>query len=143
MTSSPHDGTGGMTAPPRTVRRELPPDECYSLLAAGRIGRLVFGPADGPASLAVSYAVAGPVLVLRTGTDTELAARLDCLVHLEVHQPGAGWSVLLTGHAARVTSARQLHWLAAQTALRPWPGAGHEVYLRITPYRITGQRVSG
>jgi Pyridoxamine 5'-phosphate oxidase len=132
-----------MTTPVRTVRRELSPDECYPLLAAARIGRLVFGPADEPTSLTVSYAVARPMVMLRTGTDTELAARLDCLVHLEVDPPGAAWSVLLTGHAARVTGTWQLHWLAAQTALRPWPGAGHEVYLRITPYRITGQRVSG
>ncbi len=103
MTASSHAGTGRMTTPVRTVRRELSPAECYPLLAAARIGRLVLGPADEPTSLTVSYAVARPMVMLRTGTDTELAARLDCLVHLEVDPPGAGWSVLLTGHAARVT----------------------------------------
>jgi hypothetical protein len=140
-------GTGGMAAPVRPARRPLSPDECYPLLVAGRIGRVVFDTADGLASLAVSYAVAGRAVVLRTGADTDLAVRLDCPVGFEVDQPGTapppGWSVLVTGRAARVTSGRQLRQLAACTGLRPWPGGAREVYVQIIPYRITGQRFCG
>ena len=146
MAASQQARTGGMAAPAGPVPHSLSVDDCHALLAAGRIGRVVFETADGLASLAVSYAMAGRVVLLRTGADTELAARaawLDCLVSFEVDRPGAGWSVLVTGRAARVRSGNQAHQLAAQTGLPPWPDGGREVYLQITPYWITGQRVCG
>jgi hypothetical protein len=93
-----------MATPAGPVPRSLSVDDCHALLAAGRIGHVVFETADGLASQAVSYAMAGRVVLLCTGADTELAAR---------------------------------------TSRPPWPDGGREVYLQITPYRITGQRVCG
>lgn len=125
------------------VLSSLSVDDCRTLLAGGRVGRVVFDTPDGLASLAVSYAMAGRVLLLRTGADTELAARLDCPVGFEVDRPGTGWSVLVTGRAARLTSEKPVPQLAAQASRPPWAGGGGEVYLQITPYRITGQRATG
>ncbi len=54
-----------------------------------------------------------------------------------------GWSVLVTGRAARVKSELQVRRLEARTGLQPWAGGARDVYVQITPYRITGQRISG
>ena len=93
----------------------------------------------------VNYAMAGQVVVLRTGADTELAARLDCPVGFEVDRfdeaLGHGWSVLVTGRAARGKSEHQVRRLEARTALQPWAGGARDVYVQITPYRITGRRI--
>lgn len=147
MTARQQADIGGMTVTARPALRSLSPEECYELIAGGRIGRVVFSTADGPVAFPVNYAMVGQVVVLRTGADTELAARLDCPVGFEVdHLDEAlsqGWSVLVTGRAARVKSERQVRRLEARTGLQPWAGGARDVYVQITPYRITGRRVSG
>jgi len=116
--------TGETAAPARPTLCTLSPEECYELLATGRIGRVVFTTADGPVAFPVNYAMAGQVVVLRTGVDTELAARLDCPVGFEVDHldeaKNLGWSVLVTGRAARVRSEQQVRQLEARTGLQPW-----------------------
>lgn len=145
MTARQDAGTGRDTAPAKPSLRTLSPDECYELLGTGQIGRVVLCTADGPVALPVNYAMAGQVVVLRTGTDTELAARLDGQVGFEVDEFDValrqGWSVLVTGHAARVRSERQVRRLEAATALEPWASGARDVYVQITPYRITGRRI--
>jgi nitroimidazol reductase NimA-like FMN-containing flavoprotein (pyridoxamine 5'-phosphate oxidase superfamily)/DNA-binding transcriptional regulator YiaG len=136
-------GSGGRG--PRPVLRTLAPDECYDLMAAGGIGRVVFDTADGPVVFPVNYAMAGHLVVLRTGADTELAARLDCPVGFEVDRLdealSQGWSVLINGRAARVTKEEQVRRLEARTGLQPWAGGARDVYVQITPYRISGRRI--
>jgi len=147
MAVSERAGTGGMATPAKPALHSLTPDECYLLLSAGRIGRVVFSTADGPVAFPVNYAMAGQVVVLRTGADTELASRLDCPVGFEVDRFDQtlreGWSVLVTGRAARVTSERQIRRLEAGTSLEPWADGARDVYVQITPYRITGRRLGG
>ena len=145
MTARQQVHAGGMAGPAKPALRTLTPDECYELMAVGRIGRVVFSTTDGPVAFPVNYAMAGQVVVLRTGVDTELAARLDCPVGFEVdHFDEAlsqGWSVLVTGRAARVKSEHQVRRLEARTVLQPWAGGARDVYVQITPYRITGRRI--
>jgi nitroimidazol reductase NimA-like FMN-containing flavoprotein (pyridoxamine 5'-phosphate oxidase superfamily) len=147
VTARQQAGIGGMTGPARRALRSLSPEECYELIAAGRIGRVVFSTGDGPVAFPVNYAMAGQVIVLRTGADTELAARLDCPVGFEVdHLDEAlsqGWSVLVTGRAAQVKSEQQVRRLEARTGLQPWAAGARDVYVQITPHQITGRRIGG
>ena len=147
MTARQQAGRRETAASATAALRSLSPDECYELLAAGQIGRVVFTTPDGPVAFPVNYAMAGQVVLLRTGADTELAARLDCLVGFEVdhldEELGQGWSVLVTGRAARVTSEQRIRRLEARTSLRPWAGGARDLYVQITPYRITGRTLCG
>jgi nitroimidazol reductase NimA-like FMN-containing flavoprotein (pyridoxamine 5'-phosphate oxidase superfamily) len=147
MAVSERAGTDAMGSPAKPALHSLTPDECYSLLSGGRIGRVVFSTSDGPVALPVNYAMTGQVVVLRTGADTELAARLDCPVGFEVdwfdQTARQGWSVLVTGRAARVASERRIRQLEAQTGLQPWADGARDVYVQITPYRISGRRLCG
>jgi Pyridoxamine 5'-phosphate oxidase len=52
-----------------------------------------------------------------------------------------GWSVLAQGQAHRVTDPAEQAWLEENIAVRPWPGGDREMYVRITPERITRRRI--
>jgi len=147
MAVSERAGTNGTDLPAKPALHRLTPDECYLLLSASQIGRVVFSTSDGPVAFPVNYAMTGQVVVLRTGADTELAARLDCPVGFEVdwfdQELRQGWSVLVTGRAARVASERQIRRLEARTGLQPWAGGARDVYVQITPHEISGRRLCG
>jgi transcriptional regulator with XRE-family HTH domain len=143
---------GGTGRPPgpgpgddRSALRAIDPVECYELLSPGGVGRVVFESPDGLIVLPVNFAMAGRTVVLRTGADTELAARLDCHVGFEVDRIdealSQGWSVLINGHACRVDREQQVRWLEARTDLHPWAGGARDVYVQIHPHRISGRRI--
>lgn len=131
----------------RPMLRTLTPEECYELLAPGGVGRVVFETADGPAVFPVNFAMAGQTVVLRTAADTALAARLDCKVGFEVDRLdealSQGWSVLIVGHAVHVQKEEQVRRLESRLALQPWAGGARDVYVQITPHRISGRRIGG
>jgi nitroimidazol reductase NimA-like FMN-containing flavoprotein (pyridoxamine 5'-phosphate oxidase superfamily) len=138
-----HPGPGPGSEPPSL--QTIDPAECYELLAAGGVGRVVFSTADGPVVLPVNFGMAGHTVVLRTGADTELAARLDCQVAFEVDRVdealSRGWSVLLAGHATRVTKEEQVRRIEAHTHVQPWAGGARDVYVQIHPHRVSGRRI--
>ena len=129
----------------RPPLQSIDPAECYELLAAGGIGRVVFDTVDGPVVLPVNFGMAGHAVVLRTGADTELAARLDCRVAFEVDRldeaMSHGWSVLLVGHATEVRKEEQVRRLEARTHVQPWAGGARDVYVQIHPHRVSGRRI--
>jgi nitroimidazol reductase NimA-like FMN-containing flavoprotein (pyridoxamine 5'-phosphate oxidase superfamily) len=125
--------------------RALSPAECFDLLEPGGVGRVGFAAADGIMMLPVTFAVARKTIVFRTAPDTLLAVYADGRVsfqtdHLdEVHH--AGWSVLVHGHAHRVTDEREVKELEARTCLEPWAAGPRDVYVRIKPARSSGRRL--
>ena len=143
---------GGLEAPPgprppivpRALER-IPAAECRQLISAGGIGRIGFATASGIMMLPVNFAVAGDTILVRTGGGTVIDAHADGDVSFEVDRIdealGQGWSVLVHGHAHRVTQRSELARLQLTVAVRPWPDGDHDVYIRITPRRITGRRV--
>jgi transcriptional regulator with XRE-family HTH domain len=137
----PGAGPGGERPPLQSID----PAECYELLSAGGIGRVVFDTIDGPVVLPVNFGMAGHAVVLRTGADTELAARLDCRVAFEVDRldeaMSQGWSVLLVGHATEVKKEEQIRRLEARTQVQPWAGGARDVYVQIHPHRVSGRRI--
>ena len=123
--------------------RTLSPAECYGLLEAGGIGRVGFASADGIKMLPVNFAVTGKAIIFRTAPDTLLAVYADGQVSFEAdHLDQAhreGWSVLVQGHAHTVTDEREVKRLEDRTHLEPWAGGARDVYVRITPTRISGR----
>ena len=126
--------------------RTLSPAECLDLLEPGGIGRVGFTSADGITIIPVNFAVAGgQAIIFRTAPDTLLALYADAHVSFEVDRLDealhAGWSVLVQGQAHKVTDEREVQHLEDQTRLEPWAGGARDVYVRITPTRISGRRI--
>jgi len=142
--SSPPGGGGSSSRP---VLQVLTAAECFDLLSPGGVGRVAFTTADGPVVLPVNYAMAGQTVIFLTAPDTLLAGYLDCPAGFEVdHLDEAlsqGWSVLVTGRAARVRSEADVRHLEQHTDIRPWADGARDVYVRIIPRKITGRRISG
>jgi nitroimidazol reductase NimA-like FMN-containing flavoprotein (pyridoxamine 5'-phosphate oxidase superfamily) len=125
--------------------RMLSPAECFDLLEPGGIGRVGFTAADGMMMLPVNFAVAAKTIIFRTAPDTLLALyasgqvsfEADCLDEA-LHE---GWSVLVQGRARKVTGEREIEQLQNRTHLEPWAAGARDVYIRITPTRISGRRI--
>jgi nitroimidazol reductase NimA-like FMN-containing flavoprotein (pyridoxamine 5'-phosphate oxidase superfamily) len=125
--------------------RTLSPTECLDLLGPGGIGRVGFTGADGMMMLPVNFAVAAKTIVFRTAPDTLLALYASGQVSFEAdcldEALRAGWSVLAQGRAREVTVEREVGQLQDQTDLQPWAAGARDVYVRITPTRISGRRI--
>ena len=142
---------GGRAAPPAGpdasphALRTLSPAECFDLLEPGGIGRVGFTSADGIMMLPVNFALAAKTIIFRTAPDTLLALYSDGQVSFEADRLDealhAGWSVLVQGRAHRVTDEREVKRLQDRTHLQPWAAGARDVYVRITPTRISGRRI--
>jgi nitroimidazol reductase NimA-like FMN-containing flavoprotein (pyridoxamine 5'-phosphate oxidase superfamily) len=133
------------SAPHERVLRTLSPAECFDLLEPGGIGRVGFASADGIMMLPVNFAVTGKAIIFRTAPDTLLALYADAQVSFEVDRFDEalheGWSVLMHGHAHKVTDEREVQHLENGTHLEPWAPGARDVYVRIAPARISGRRI--
>ena len=125
--------------------RMLSPAECFDLLEPGGIGRVGFTAADGMMMLPVNFAVTAKTIIFRTAPDTLLALHASGQVSFEADSLNealrSGWSVLVQGRARKVTGEREIEQLQNRTHLEPWAAGARDVYIRITPTRITGRRI--
>ncbi len=129
---------------PRALRT-LSPVECFDLLEPGGIGRVAFTSAGEIMILPVNFAMTGKSIIFRTAPDTLLAVYANAKVSFEAdclddarHE---GWSVLVHGHAHKVTDERDVKHLEDGTRLEPWAAGARDVYVRIAPTRISGRRI--
>ena len=133
-----------MATSERTLRI-LNPAECLDLLTAGGVGRVGFVAVDGIMMLPVNFAVAGNSIVFRTAPDTLLAVYANAQVSFEADHIDValeeGWSVLVHGHAHKITDEREVRRLEAATRLVPWAGGARDVFVRIMPALISGRSV--
>lgn len=125
--------------------RTLSPGECLSLLEPGGVGRVGFTSPEGVVILPVNFAVTRQTIVFRTAPDTLLAAHGNAPVSFEADRLDEarreGWSVLVQGSAHQVTSEHEIQRLENATRLEPWASGARDVYVRITPARISGRRI--
>jgi len=125
--------------------RTLSAAECFDLLEAGGVGRVGFAAADGIMMLPVNFAVTRKSIVFRTAPDTLLAVYADGRVSFQADHldevSHAGWSVLVHGRAHKVTDEHEVKQLEGRTQLEPWAAGPRDVYVRITPTRISGRRI--
>ncbi len=137
-----------MTTEPATGTRvlcTLSPAECFDLLEPGGIGRVGFASAAGIMMLPVNFAMTGKTIVFRTAPDTLLALYANAPVSFQTDRLDEalreGWSVLVHGHAHKVTDEREIRHLEHETQLEPWASGARDVYVRITPNQISGRRI--
>jgi pyridoxamine 5'-phosphate oxidase-like protein len=151
--ASSRDARGGQTDEQSTAAgsagqhalQTLSPAECFGLLEPGGVGRVGFAAADGIMILPVNFAVTRKTIVFRTAPDTLLAVYADGRVSFQADQLDEalheGWSVLVHGHARKITDEREVKQLEDGTRLAPWAAGPRDVYVRITPTRISGRRL--
>lgn len=127
------------------ILRPLDPDECLRLLRPNGVGRIGFTSDAGVVIVPVNFAVTGNAVVFRTAPDTLLAVHAGSRLSFEadyiddaLHE---GWSVLVQGHARRVTSESEIRQLETTSGLEPWADGARDVWVRITPARISGRRI--
>lgn len=123
----------------------LSPEECLSLLEPGGIGRVGFSSGGWVVILPVNFAVAAKTIIFRTAPDTLLAAYGDGPVSFETDRldeaQREGWSVLVQGRAHTITTEHEIQRLEHMTHLEPWAAGARDVYVRITPARLSGRRI--
>jgi nitroimidazol reductase NimA-like FMN-containing flavoprotein (pyridoxamine 5'-phosphate oxidase superfamily) len=133
------------SVPLASALRTLSPAECFELLEPGGIGRIGFVSAAGIIIVPVNFAVTGKTIVFRTAPDTLLALYANGLVSFQSDRADEvtreGWSVLVLGHARKVTGEREVRQLQDRTDLQPWAAGARDVYVRITPTQISGRRL--
>ena len=93
--------------------------------------------------LPVNVVVTGKAIIFRTAPDTLLALYAAGPVSFEVDYLDQalreGWSVLVHGHAHKVADEREVKRLEDRAHLQTWAGGARDVYVRITPTRISGR----
>jgi len=135
----------------RPVLEELDEAECLRLIASGGIGRIGYSGRYGPTVMPVNYQLYDGTIVFRTtpdsATDEDLRtgiANAEYKVAFEIDDfdtaARTGWSVLIQGSAHHVESEDERVSMV-DAGVDPWPGGGRDLFMRITPSRITGRRV--
>lgn len=131
----------------------LDQDECLRLIARGGIGRIAYQSRFGPAVLPVNYRLHDGAIVFRTAQHSPLDEDLrtgiedaEYKVAFEIDQfdlaSKEGWSVLVQGPAHHVRPGAEYE-TAEAAGVEPWPDGDRELFMTITPSRITGRRVAG
>jgi nitroimidazol reductase NimA-like FMN-containing flavoprotein (pyridoxamine 5'-phosphate oxidase superfamily) len=124
---------------------DLPPEECWALLGTHGVGRVAVTTEKGPAILPVNYVVADGDLAFRTSPEAQPAQAAGHDVAFEVdHIDDAlsqGWSVLAVGTARAVTDAEAVRRLQAKAYTTPWAGGERNLWVTLTPTRLTGRRI--
>lgn len=122
--------------------------ECFRLIGQEVVGQFVFQDADGPAAVPVNFGVAGEQIVFRTEQASHLREVLGTPVafavgHVE-SDTGNSWSVLIRGHGQEVET-NLLPALLRRTGKNfphPWGEGVHNVWVAITPRKVTGRRLT-
>src|SRR3954447_24702324 len=133
------------------ITEELDEATCLELISRGGVGRLAYGGRFGLVVIPVNYRLHEKSIVFRTAQGSPMDEDLrtgitdaEYRVAFEIDdvdiQAEEGWSVLIQGSAHHVESPEE-HASVAAADVEPWPGGDKELYLRITPARITGRRI--
>lgn len=124
---------------------ELDEAECRNLMSTHGVGRIGVLTPDGPAVVPVNYQTIDGEIAFRTALGTVPAFAAGSEVAFEVDHIddvfSQGWSVLAVGTARAVTEEPMVRRLEAEAPTSPWAGGQRDLWLAITPSRITGRRI--
>lgn len=142
--SVPEQPPGHGRAALRPILTEVREQECLRLIEPGGIGRVAFE-LDGRLTVVpVNFTVHHGDIVFRTAATTAIGRYGEGPVAFEVDRIDEGmhegWSVLISGTARR-TDPEETAALRTTTFVDPWAGSDRELYVLITPIRITGRRI--
>lgn len=147
------DGESGQaSAAGRPIPEHLDEAECLRLISPGGIGRLAYVGRYGLTVLPVNYVLHEGAIVFRTAHESSVdedlrtgIADAEYKVAFEIDDldiaAQQGWSVLAQGSLYHVDSPSERASLS-EAGVEPWAGGVRELFLRISPTRITGRRVS-
>ncbi len=144
-------GRGRPTGRPEL--KELDREECLRLIAPGGIGRIAWYGVAGPVVLPVNFRLHDGAIVFRTQEggpmDQDLRTGIEGVeikVGFEVDRIDEanheGWSVLVQGPAHHVTDPEEIAKVS-EAGVEPWAGGPRGLFMRITPYQVTGRRIQG
>jgi nitroimidazol reductase NimA-like FMN-containing flavoprotein (pyridoxamine 5'-phosphate oxidase superfamily) len=124
---------------------ELDRVECLRLLGQSTFGRIGITSGALPSVLPVNYRLVGERIIFRTGHGTKLdAATSNSIVAFEVDDVDpvshAGWSVMVTGEARKVTSSEDLQDLDA-AGVPHWVTSDVEATVEIATTLVSGRRI--
>lgn len=118
--------------------------QCQELLQQHHVGRIGWQAGDGPQILPVTYAWHDGAVVFRTSPygvlsdlirPTEVAMEIDDLDQTR----HSGWSVMVQGRAEAVAEPAEVVSLWTVDSLVPWAPGVRNVFIKLTPRRITGR----
>jgi len=129
----------------RTGLVDIPPAECWELLAASNIGRLAVAVGTTPDIFPVNYFVRDGDIVIHTEAGTKLAAAtMMATAAFEIddfdNETRKGWSVVVKGPGREPVHLDELMALE-ELADAPWVDAKKTRWIVITPDSVTGRRV--
>lgn len=120
---------------------ELSPDECWERLGTHELGRIVTVVGGHADIFPVNYAVDGQSIVFRTAEGSklvELTINDSVLFEADHYSETEAWSVVVRGHAERVTSPEVADDLDA-LPLRPMVPTVKRNFVRIVPESVSGR----
>lgn len=130
---------------------EIGAEECLRLISPGGVGRIGYTSVGGVQAIRpVNYRLIDGKIVFRIiehgALDEDLRTGIDGAeyrVAFEIDELDPerqeGWSVLVQGPAHHLTDAECSAY--GDAGLVSWAGDDREMYVRITPSRVTGRRV--
>lgn len=128
------------------VLRELNRRDCLDRLQRSGVGRVAVCTPDGPVIIPVNYVMDDETVVVRTAPYTLLAGHAWDQAAFEIddldHDMRRGWSVLVVGQAAPVEDPDEIAESQRLSELMPWAPGSRNMFIRITPQRITGREVA-
>lgn len=135
------------TVDARTGIEVIEREECLSLLASRRIGRIAVMDGYGPVVFPVNYLADGADVVFRVAEGTKLAAVGRAHACFEIDDLDAerrsGWSVLVIGRLDEVGPSDDAYARLSALPVDPWADGEHPHILRLVGARVTGRRIGG
>lgn len=129
----------------RTWTEVLSPERCWTKLTDAAVGRLAVIVDGAPEIFPINYALDGRTIVFRTGSGSKLlgitqSPRVAFEVDAVDDSRRLGWSVLVKGRASEITDPAELRTVGGQ-GLDLWIPAERPIWVRITPFDVTGRRI--
>ena len=126
--------------------QELTRSECFRLLTAHHLGRVVLIDELGPAAFPVNYVVDGHTVLFRTDEGSKLDAALrGARVAFQIDGTDkasrTGWSVLVRAEAVEVVDSDDVARVR-ELPLYPWAPGAKSHYVRLLPAMVTGRRIA-
>ena len=126
-------------------------EESWQLISPGGVGRIGYSGRFGPTILPVNFKVQDRALYFRTARHSTMEedlhtgiAHADYKVAFEVDHfddmAHTGWSVLVQGDVHPMESDEE-RAAASASGVETWVGGQRDLFLRITPTRITGHSI--
>lgn len=139
-----------MTANPEPrvdLLEDVDPEGCSRLLSALNLGRLAVIDGGRPVIIVLNYALLGPDLVFRTGTDARLVRltadgqSIDASFEVDSAFPAgrSGWSVIAAGTLGRESDPQRQ--AEARSLVVAWAEGERDTVLRLRVEQLTGRRI--